>query len=719
MGSPPALAQADASSQREAASFQHCLGTLRTKAATQGVPPARFDQFMAGVQADPSVLPLLDAQPEFTTPLWDYLAALVDDERVADGRALLSQHRALLDRIAGQTGVDAETIVAVWGVESDFGRVFGKRPLLVSLATLSCQGRRQPFFRDELIALLKLLQSGDLQAEGLNGSWAGAFGHTQFMPSTYARIAVDGDGDGRRDLVGSIPDALASTANFLVRAGWRSGEAWGEEVVLPVGFDASLAGKSRRRPLSEWQALGIQEPAQRTARLGLIAPDTPAALLLPTGAQGPAFLALPNYDAIYRYNAAESYALAIALLSDRLRGEPGLSTQWPTDDPGLDRAQRRELQRLLLGRGHDIGAADGLVGSTTRRAIQVEQARLDQQPVDGRPGRRILEALRLDTAAAPAPPAKRGTAFALPARYQQFQQSPIVRSFPAMTDVPGLTAGDFHGFPSLLIETPHSTAAISLFGGQLLSFVPKGQQDVLWLSPSAKPLPTPIRGGTPVCWPYFGRQDQTADVPAHGLVRTLPWRLLEAHREDDGSVVLQLAPPELDDLSLRLRMTVRIGHTLEQTLETENTSGDTVRFTQALHNYFHVGDALQVRAEGLDGLNYVDKFENYTRVHRQQGDWDLRDPRDPGRSDRIYANAGGRYRIIDPQLGRRIDIATEGSRTLVAWNPGEAGAQKMEDVGDGWRNYVCLEAANAGQDVIELAPGGRHVLRQTLSAEPL
>ncbi|WP_305955986.1 D-hexose-6-phosphate mutarotase [Pseudomonas sp. Hp2] len=289
----------------------------------------------------------------------------------------------------------------------------------------------------------------------------------------------------------------------------------------------------------------------------------------------------------------------------------------------------------------------------------------------------------------------------------------------ALPDLPGLSAGDYQGFPSLLVQTPFSSAAISLFGGQLLSFVPKGGQDAMWLSPLAKQPPTPIRGGTPVCWPYFGRQDQTGDVPSHGFVRTVPWQLVEASREADGTLRLVLAPPAFDDLPLRLRMHLRIGRTLEQELVTENTSTAPARFTQALHNYFRVGDALKVDVQGLDGLDYLDKYENYATAHRQQGDWNLRDPRDPGRSDRIYTGAGGRYTLVDPVLGRRIAIATEGSRTLVAWNPGEDAGRKMADVGEHWREYVCLEAANAGPDVIELAPGGRHTLKQTIAVEPL
>lgn len=697
------------------AAWERCLTTLRADAQAKGISVEVFDRQMTGVEPDPSVLALLDAQPEFTTPLWDYLAALVDDERVADGKAFLARYRGLLDGIAAQHGVDAETVVAVWGVESDYGRVTGKRPLLVSLATLSCDGRRQAFFRGELFALLGLLQDGDLLAAP-TGSWAGAFGQTQFMPTTYRRIAVDGDGDGRRDLVDSVPDALASTANYLARAGWQTGQRWGEEVIVPSGFDAARAGRTQRRPWREWRALGVRGVEGRPSQLAQLADDTPAALLLPAGAQGPAFLVFANYDAIYAYNAAESYALAIALLSDRLRGGTGLSTAWPTPDPGLDRAQRRSLQRLLIARGHELGAPDGMLGSVTRRAIQAEQQRLGLLPADGRGGQAILAALRAEVAAAPA---LKGTAFRLPAAYPRFVQSPLVSKHKAMKDVPGLSTGDFHGFPSLLVTTPHSTAAISLFGGQLLSFVPEGQEDVMWLSPRVKPAPTPIRGGTPVCWPYFGRQDQSQDVPAHGFVRTLPWQLLDASREADGTLVLHLAPPVLEDLALRLRMTLRIGRRLEQTLETQNVSSETVRFTQALHNYFHVGDALQVNAEGVDGLDYVDKFENYAVTRRQQGDWNLRDPRDPGRSDRIYLQAGGQYSLVDPVLRRRIDLRTEGSKTLVAWNPGEAGAAKMDDVGEGWRQYVCLEAANAGPDVIELAPGARHVLRQTISTRPL
>lgn len=693
------------------ADFGSCGTGLRDAAIAQGMAAARFDGLFASVAPDMSVLPLLDAQPEFTTPIWDYLAALVDAQRVADGRAMLATHRELLDRIAAQYGIDPATVVAVWGVESDYGRIAGKRPLLQSLATLSCNGRRQPFFRGELLALLKLIDRGDLAPDGLTGSWAGAFGQTQFMPSTYARIAIDGDGDGRRDLVASIPDALASTANYLKQSGWRSGQPWGVEVRIPVGFDAALAGRGKRRPLAAWRALGVTLVDGGALQATAMADDSAAALLLPAGAKGPALLVFRNYDAIYSYNAAESYALAIATLADRLRGGYGLGAAWPTDDPGLGRDGRRELQTLLLARGHDIGAADGMVGDATRRAIRIEQQRLGWQNADGRAGTRILQALRDARPAA-------STVFRLPAGYSQFVQSPTVRSDVSMKDVQGLSTGDFKGFTAWKVETPFSTAAISVFGGQLLSFVPKGGRDVMWLSPTARQPPTPIRGGSPVCWPYFARQGQGNDVPSHGFVRTVPWELRNAQRQADGSMVLTLAPPALEGLSLRLTMKLRIGRTLEQELLTENTGSQPVVFTQALHNYFNVSDALQVDVTGLDGLTYLDKLDG-GNAHVQQGDWNLRDPRDPGRSDRIYTQARGHYVLRDPGFGRSIDIATGGSHTAVVWNAGEAAAAKMDDIGAGWRNYVCVEAGNVGPDVIELAPGGRHTLKQVFEVKPL
>lgn len=388
---PPAAPEAVAPTAAEAEQFEQCRQRLRGAAVADGIDAALFDRHVGPVVPDMGVLALLDRQPEFSTPIWDYLAGLVDEERVADGKAMLAAHADTLRRVEATYGVDPATVVAVWGVESDYGDVSGRRPLLQSLTTLSCFGRRQDFFRGELLATLAILQRNDVAADDLRGSWAGAFGHTQFMPSTYRRIAVDFDGDGRRDLVGSIPDALASTANYLDKSGWRTGQPWGYEVRLPDGFDASLAGRTNRRALSDWQARGVARiDGQPFGMPG----DTRAAVLRPAGQGGPAFLVFRNFDAIYSYNAAESYALAIAHLSDRLRGGGPFVQAWPTDDPGLSRAQRRELQTLLVARGHDIGEVDGIIGSSSRAAIRIEQARLGHDPADGRGGLRILEALR-------------------------------------------------------------------------------------------------------------------------------------------------------------------------------------------------------------------------------------------------------------------------------------------------------------------------------------
>jgi lytic murein transglycosylase len=367
--------------------FNACLGELRRETTSKGISTQTFDAAMRGVEPDQSVLEAMDNQPEFKTPIWDYLATLVDEQRIADGQAKLAEWSAVLTDAEHKFGVDRHTIIAVWGVESDYGKTMGRRPLLRSLATVSCFGSRQRFFRGELMATLRILQSGDMPPEALTGSWAGAFGHTQFMPSTFQRLAVDFDGDGRRDIVGSVPDALGSTANFLKRAGWVSGQPWGYEVQLPENYNGPV-GRRTRQSLAEWTRLGIRQP-DGSALTG----KTAAALLLPAGARGPAFIVFRNFNAIYSYNAAESYALAIAHLSDRLRGAGPFRTAWPTDDPGLSRAERRELQELLLARGYDVGAPDGLIGARTRAAIKEYQISAGMA-VDGRAGARVLKALQ-------------------------------------------------------------------------------------------------------------------------------------------------------------------------------------------------------------------------------------------------------------------------------------------------------------------------------------
>lgn len=377
--------------------FQNCLANLRSQAVARGVSGSTYDRYTQNLSPDYSVIERLNYQPEFSTPIWDYLSGLVDEERVQLGRQKLQQHREVLNRVAATYGVPAETVVAVWGVESNFGDISGKYPLLQALGTLSCEGRRQSYFRGEFFTTMKLLQRGDVREEQLKGSWAGAFGHTQFMPSTYDELAVDFDGDGRRDLVSSIPDALASTANFLSKRGWQSGQLWGFEVKIPQGMSVSGEGRRNKKSLSSWNNQGVVRADGSALVQGNLSQSSQAGLLAPAGPSGPVFLVFKNFDAIYSYNAAESYALAIAHLSDRLQGKGSFMATWPTDDPGTSRAERREIQQFLLNRGYDIGAVDGLIGDKTRQAIRQEQQRLGLSPT-GRAGQQILRAFRNENA---------------------------------------------------------------------------------------------------------------------------------------------------------------------------------------------------------------------------------------------------------------------------------------------------------------------------------
>ena len=378
-------------------SFQSCIANLKSQAMAKGVYASTYDRYTQNLTPDYSVIEKLNYQPEFSTPIWDYLSGLVDDERVAIGQQQLAQHRAVLNRVAAAYGVPAETVVAVWGVESNFGNISGKYPLLQALGTLSCEGRRQSYFRGEFFATMRILQRGDLTESQLKGSWAGAFGHTQFMPSTYEELAVDFDGDGRRDLVSSTSDALASTANFLKKRGWQTGQPWGFEVKNSQAISLSGEGRRNKKSLSYWMQKGVVRADGSALIQGNLSASSQAGLMAPAGANGPLFLVFKNFDAIYSYNAAESYALAIAHLSDRLRGQNGFSTAWPTSDAGTSRTERREIQQFLLNRGYDIGAVDGLIGDKTRQAIRQEQVRLGLSPT-GRAGQQTLKTFRLENA---------------------------------------------------------------------------------------------------------------------------------------------------------------------------------------------------------------------------------------------------------------------------------------------------------------------------------
>ena len=367
------------------ADFSSCVAALKADAAQKGVSRATLDAAFNGVTPDPKVLDFQKQQPEFTTPIWDYVAGLVDDERVADGKAAMAKNAAALARAEQAYGVSRYMLAAIWGVESNFGTEMGERPLVQSLSTLACLGERAGYFRSELMATLKIIDRGDIAADKLTGSWAGAFGQTQFMPSSYLRLAVAG-GDGRRDIVGSADAALASTANYFRKSGWRSGVPWGFEVRLPPGYSGP-SGRKARQSMSFWAARGLTRIDGRPLGEG------DAGLFLPAGAKGPAFLVTRNFDVVYSYNAAESYSLAACVLADRLAGGPGIVAPWPTDDPGLSRAGRRELQALLTKKGYDVGQPDGAIGAKTKAAI-ADFEQKQGMAVNGRASTKVLEALR-------------------------------------------------------------------------------------------------------------------------------------------------------------------------------------------------------------------------------------------------------------------------------------------------------------------------------------
>ncbi|HSK39082.1 MAG TPA: lytic murein transglycosylase, partial [Arenibaculum sp.] len=347
---------------------------------------------LTGLRPLPEVLAADANQPEFTRQVWAYLDGAVSPARVARGRELLGLHRPLFDAMERRYGVPGEIVAAIWAMESNYGTNVGSIPVVRALATLAHTGRRTGYGREQLIAALQIIDRGDVAPERMIGSWAGAMGQTQFIPTTYRQFAVDADADGRRDLWHSLPDIFASTANYLATSGWRRGVPWGAEVFLPAGFDLELADTSVVEPVARWRALGI-----RILPGTVLAQDEPASLLLPAGHQGPAFLVTNSFRAILRYNNSTSYALAVGHLSDRLRGMGPIEAAWPRHLRALSRDERTELQHLLSARGYEPGTPDGIVGPMTRAALRRYQTD-EGLPADGFATSELLERLRRDSA---------------------------------------------------------------------------------------------------------------------------------------------------------------------------------------------------------------------------------------------------------------------------------------------------------------------------------
>ncbi len=386
-----------------AASPKSCVEGLWPAARGAGVTRATFDHALQGFTPDPEVVEAANFQPEYVKPIGEYIDRAVSDKRVETGKQKLVENQALLGSLETRYGVDRYVILAVWGVESNYGTQPGDKNVIRSLATLICTGTKAQFAKPQLVSALKILQRGDIGLDAMNGSWAGAMGHTQFIPTTYNSYAVDQDGDGKRDIWGNIPDALASTASYLKVSGWRPGETWGYEVALPKGFDPKRVNENTLKPLGEWQKIGIvRVNGEAYPRL-----SDKASLFAPEGVRGPSFLVLNNFRAILHYNVAKSYALAVGHLADRIRGGGHFVHPWPTDETHLSLEQRTEFQRLLIAQGLMTGEPDGVIGPATLEAVKTYQ-RSKGLGVDGYPSLTLLKRLQSEPpppAAAQAPPA--------------------------------------------------------------------------------------------------------------------------------------------------------------------------------------------------------------------------------------------------------------------------------------------------------------------------
>lgn len=373
------------------AQFQRWVGQFRSTATSSGISRAVFDRAFAGVTSpDPEVLQLATNQPEFNAPVWQYFDNQVNEQSIGNGRNMAKQHRRTLDAVESRFGVDRNIVLAIWSIESRYGEALSNprvmRNVVRSLATLAyADKKRQKFGRQQLIAALKILQNGDVSVNQLTGSWAGAMGHTQFIPTSYQAWAVDLDGNGKRDIWNSVPDALGSAANLLKQNGWKQGQAWGYEVNLPAGRKFP----SGRQSLAQWQAMGVvRANGQAYPR-----PNDQAELKVLDGREGPAFLVLHNYNMLKRYNNSDRYALAVALLSDQIAGHPPTRRDWNRPFTRLSFTETQELQKQLSAHGYYNGEIDGRIGAGSRDAIKALQSRLGLAP-DGHPSKELLTRLR-------------------------------------------------------------------------------------------------------------------------------------------------------------------------------------------------------------------------------------------------------------------------------------------------------------------------------------
>lgn len=369
--------------------FNGWIEGFRVRALSKGVPNTILDQALNGITFDPVVIDRDLNQNEFTKTIWDYLSTAVSDVRIRNGQRALADRAALLQEIEERYGVEKEIVTAIWGLESAYGAVRGDHSIIQALASLASASRRAAFFEGELIAALTILQNGDTTPANMRGSWAGAMGHTQFMPTSFLRFAVDHTGDGRRDIWSDDPtDALASTAAYLAHWGWTEGQPWGVEVTIPEGFDYSITGERVKKTPAEWAALGIRDIQGREV------PDHGrASILLPAGHQGAAFMIFDNFHVLEKYNTADAYVIAVGHLADRINGGAGIQHDWPRADRALTREERIELQERLTAAGYSTEGVDGKIGPNTVAAVRAYQMAQGLVP-DGYANLEILTRLR-------------------------------------------------------------------------------------------------------------------------------------------------------------------------------------------------------------------------------------------------------------------------------------------------------------------------------------
>ena len=368
-GVAPSLAETDtAALSLSEETFQSCLQQLKAQALQKGMSPSVMDQEFSRIRYRQDVIQLDRKQPEFSETFYNYWKTRVSQQRIQTGRELLKTHSVLLQQLEQQYGVAPQYLLAFWGLETNFGGYLGNTPVLDSLATLACDERRSDFFTGELLTALQLVDAGVATGKNMVGSWAGAMGNMQFMPSAYRQYGVDADGDGRADLWKSIPDALTSAANFLQKLGWEKGYRWGREVQLPSNFDYTQSGREKQKTLSTWSQLGVK----RINGQPLPSADLEASIILPSGYSGPALLVYPNFHVIMRWNRSEFYAVSVGLLADQIDGGDSLK-QWPPDVKRLSVEDVKIIQSGLIKAGFDVGEVDGVLGSNTRRAVQAYQ----------------------------------------------------------------------------------------------------------------------------------------------------------------------------------------------------------------------------------------------------------------------------------------------------------------------------------------------------------